>query len=82
MIFNAFPRFSPRPLVLVAALAACGSLSGCGSSAPEGEVVGIPSNVLEDARNSDAAYDQAAAEAKHGKKRASSAAKDRQIPSF
>jgi len=82
MRFEAFPRLAPRAFAPVAVLIACAALSGCGSSGAEGQVVAIPSNVLEDARNSDAAYDQAAAEAKHGKKRASQAAKDRQIPSF
>lgn len=82
MNFNVFPRFASSVLAPVAALVLCASLSGCGSSGAEGEVVGIPSNVLEDAKNSDAAYDQAAAEAKSGKRRASSSAKDRQVPSF
>jgi len=44
--------------LLVAAMAL--TAAGCGESAPSGQLVDMPASVLEDARRSDAAYDEAA----------------------
>jgi len=43
----------------VVAAGAAGALAGCGDGASGTEVVELPSHILEDARRSDAAYDEA-----------------------